>query len=144
MLDDLGLAPALQWQVEEFTRRSGIQADLTEEGVEDALPDLVKTCIYRIVQEALNNCEKHACASRVRLVLRQEPGEFSLQVRDDGCGFRLDAAGKPRDGGLGLLGMRERVARLEGEFRLESSPGAGTAIAVRIPLAAARSAGVGA
>ena len=63
LLDDLGLAPALQFQLEDFLRRSGITCDFVEEGVSDQLPDAVKTCVYRVVQEALHNCEKHSGAA---------------------------------------------------------------------------------
>ena len=71
LLDDLGLAPALQFQLEEFLRRSGITCEFVEEGVSDQLPDAVKTCVYRVVQEALHNCEKHSGAAGVRVVVRQ-------------------------------------------------------------------------
>ncbi len=136
LLDDLGLVPALQWQAEDFARRSGIVCDFLEEEVQELLPDSVKTCAYRVVQEALNNCEKHAAASRVHLAIRQRPGMLSVEVADDGRGFELDAKGMPlHSDGIGLVGMRERAARLGGALVIESSPGRGTRVLLEIPLA---------
>jgi signal transduction histidine kinase len=135
LLDDLGLIPALQWQVQEFSHRSGIACKFSESGVEPHLPDSVKTCIYRMVQEALHNCEKHAAAASIQVSLRQEPGWLTLEVVDDGCGFAFDAKAMPgRGSGLGLVGMRERAAMVGGKLSIESSPGKGTRLAATIPL----------
>jgi signal transduction histidine kinase len=136
LLDDLGLAPALQWQLEEFTRRSGIVCEFCEDGVDDMLPDPVKTCVYRVVQEALHNCEKHAGANRVSIALRQLPDSLEAEVRDNGRGFELNQKSMPhRNAGLGILGMRERAARVGGTLALETAPGRGTHLSLRIPLA---------
>jgi signal transduction histidine kinase len=136
LLDDFGLAPALQWQLEEFTRRSEIVCDFTEDGVDDRLPDPVKTCVYRVVQEALHNCEKHAGANRVSVTLRQLPDSLAVEVRDNGRGFELDEKSMPhRNAGLGILGMRERAARIGGSLALETAPGRGTRLSLLIPLA---------
>jgi signal transduction histidine kinase len=132
LLDDLGLAPALQFQLEDFLRRSGIACDFAEEGVSDRLPDAVKTCVYRVVQEALHNCEKHSGASSVRVAVRQLPDCLLAEIEDNGRGF---VAGQRRNG-LGLLGLRERAAAAGGTLVIESAPGRGTRIALRIPLAA--------
>jgi signal transduction histidine kinase len=138
LLDDLGLAPALQFQLEEFLRRSGIACEFVEEGVSDQLPDVVKTCVYRVVQEALHNCEKHAGAASVRVVVRQLPDCLTAEIEDDGRGFQVNGQGMPsRTSGLGLLGIRERVAIAGGSLAIDSAPGHGTRIALRIPLAAA-------
>ncbi len=135
LLDDLGLAPALQWQAEDFSRRSGIPCSFSEEGLEEALPDTLKTCVYRIVQEALNNCEKHAGATAVRVVVCQRDGELAVQVADNGRGFALDRYGNPAgSGGLGILGIRERLARLGGSLNLESGAGRGTRLEIRLPV----------
>jgi signal transduction histidine kinase len=135
LLDDLGLIPALQWQLQEFSHRSGIACQFSESGVEQHLPDSVKTCIYRMVQEALHNCEKHAAAAHIQVSLRQEPGWLTLEVADDGRGFAFDAKHMPgRDGGLGIVGMRERAAMVGGKLSIESSPGKGTRLAATIPL----------
>ena len=135
LLDDLGLAPALQWQAEDFSRRSGIPCSFSEEGLEEALPDALKTCVYRIVQEALNNCEKHAGATAVTVVVCQRDGELAVQVADNGRGFALDRYGNPAgSGGLGILGIRERLARLGGSLNLESGAGRGTRLEIRLPV----------
>jgi signal transduction histidine kinase len=136
LLDDLGLTPALQFQLEEFLRRSGITCEFVEEGVSDALPDAVKTCVYRVVQEALHNCEKHAGARNVRVVVRQLADSLVTEIEDDGRGFQLNEQRMPRaTGGLGLLGIRERVAIAGGSLVIDSAPGQGTRIGMRIPLA---------
>ncbi|MEO8597537.1 MAG: sensor histidine kinase [Candidatus Solibacter sp.] len=132
LLDDLGLVPALQFQLEEFLRRSGIACEFIEDSVEDQLPDAVKTCVYRVVQEALHNCEKHAGAHSVRVTVRQLNDHLMAEVEDDGCGFTM---GGHRSSGLGLLGMRERSVNAGGSLIIDSSPGHGTRIALRIPLA---------
>jgi signal transduction histidine kinase len=154
LLDDLGLTPALQWLLEDFERRSGVACEFAEEGVQDLLPDSVKTCVYRVVQEALHNCEKHAGASQVRVTARQGEAQVQVEIEDNGRGLELDSKGMPgRNAGLGILGMRERAARVGGALTLDSSPGRGTRICLRIPLAdltvsnsktAASEAGVGA
>ncbi len=132
LLDDLGLAPALHFQLEDFLRRSGIACDFVEEGVSDHLPDAVKTCVYRVVQEALHNCEKHSGASSVRVAVRQLPDCLLAEIEDNGRGF---VSGERRKG-LGLLGIRERAAAAGGTLIIDSAPGRGTRIALRIPLAA--------
>jgi len=135
LLDDLGLVPALQFQLEEFLRRSGIQCEFLDEGVADQLPDIVKTCVYRVVQEALHNCEKHSAASKVRVAVRQVPGFLVAEIEDDGRGFQLNSQGMPlKSTGLGLMGIRERAASARGALVIDSSPGRGTRIALRIPL----------
>lgn len=134
ILDDLGLVPALQFQLEEFLRRSGIACEFTEDGVEERLPDAAKTCVYRVVQEALHNCEKHSGARRVRVTVRQLDDCLLAEVEDDGCGF----AATSRRSGLGLLGMRERSANAGGSLVIDSAPGHGTRIALRIPMARAK------
>jgi signal transduction histidine kinase len=136
LLDDLGLVPALQWQLEDFGRRSGITCDFSGDGVDDMLPDSVKTCVYRVVQEALHNCEKHAGANRVSVALHQLPDSLVVEVRDNGRGFELNEKSMPRrNAGLGILGMRERAARMGGTMTIETSPGRGTHLIMRIPLA---------
>jgi signal transduction histidine kinase len=131
LLDDLGLVPALQFQLEEFLRRSGIACEFTEDGVEEHLPDPVKTCVYRVVQEALHNCEKHSGASKVRVTVRQLDECLLAKVEDDGRGF---TSAVQRSTGLGLLGMRERSANVGGSLTIDSALGQGTRISLRIPL----------
>ena len=137
LLDDLGLVPALQFQLEDFSRRSGIAAEFVEENVAEQLPDTVKTCVYRVVQEALHNCEKHSGASKVRLTVRQSPEALMVVVEDNGRGFQLNEKHMPRQTtGLGLLGIRERAANAGGSLVIDSTLGNGARIALRIPLAA--------
>jgi signal transduction histidine kinase len=129
MLDDFGLVPALNWQARETAKRTGMRVQIDSE-VEDELPDDHKTTIYRIVQEALNNCARHAQATTVQVSVRGENGQILLNVQDDGSGFDPQ-----RVRGLGLLGMEERVRHLGGEFVIDSRPGRGTLLHIALPLA---------
>ena len=129
MLDDLGLVPALQWQAREVSRRTGLDVSVVEENVSDNLSDEYKTCIYRVVQEALNNASKHSQAKNVAVVVKQEPRRVLLTIQDNGVGF--DAR---RVRGLGLLGVAERVNRLRGRLQVDSRPGSGTVLRVTLPL----------
>lgn len=128
MLDDLGLIPALRWQAREVSKRTSMDVSVATELGPDELPDAYKTCIYRVVQEALNNCARHSQAKTVRIRIRQEPRRLALSVQDDGRGF--DAA---QTKGLGLLGIQERVASLGGECKIHSEPGEGAILAVELP-----------
>jgi signal transduction histidine kinase len=121
MLDDLGLIPALEWQAREVSRRTGIDIRVAAEGVDESLPDAVRTCIYRVVQEALQNVSRHSGAKHARVVVKQTADGLRLQVEDDGSGF--DPA---RTRGMGLLGMEERVRQLGGRLEVKSEPGRGT------------------
>jgi signal transduction histidine kinase len=139
MLDDLGLGPALQWQAEDFTRRTGVPCTVSEAGLRDDLPDAAKTCVYRVAQEALHNCETHASAARVSLEARQFEDHLEIIILDDGRGFELDAEGKPRgSSGLGILGMHERAVQLGGTLDIESASGRGARVRLTLPVAAAQ------
>jgi len=129
LLDDLGLGPALQRQAREFSQHTGIPAYIELSGDLEGLPDRHRTCIYRIVQESLTNCAKHAHASRIDVRLAGSPESVELAVADDGAGFNRRAAAE----GLGLIGIEERVRELEGELAIESAPGKGTRLRVRLP-----------
>lgn len=129
MLDDLGLIAALEWQAREVSRRTGMLVETVSENVSDALSDEHRTCVYRIVQEALNNSSRHAYARNVRVVVRQEPNRLSVSIDDDGKGFDPS-----RLRGLGLVGMNERVSQLGGELKVESDPARGTCLRVELPL----------
>jgi signal transduction histidine kinase len=130
MLDDFGLLPALNWQAKETGKRTGLRVHVTAGELPNDLPEEHKTCIYRIVQEALNNVSRHAQASMVQISLQHRVGEIELSVQDDGTGF--DAQ---RVRGLGLLGMEERVHHLGGIFGIDSQPGRGTLLKIVLPLA---------
>lgn len=129
MLDDLGLGPALEWQVREFSRHTGVPAAIQVEGVLENLSDSQRTCIYRVVQEALTNCARHAQAKNVHVLLHAEDGQTTVAVQDDGIGFDT----RSRKTGLGLLGINERVQELNGKVILNSQPGSGTMVRVEIP-----------
>ena len=129
MLDDLGLVAALDWQAREVSKRTGMFVDTIDENVSNNLPEEHRTCVYRIVQEALNNCSKHAYAKNVRIVVCQEPNHLRVSIEDDGKGF--DAS---RVRGLGLVGMNERVSQLGGVLKVESDPARGTRLRVDLPL----------
>ena len=87
MLDDLGLAPALNWQAREVSRRTGMQVEVDADNLPDELPDEHRTCVYRIVQEALNNAARHAGATSVKVAVRLEPGALAMEISDNGRGF---------------------------------------------------------
>jgi signal transduction histidine kinase len=134
LLDDLGLSPALQSLAEEFTRRTNTPCELHEEGVRETLPDVVKTCVYRVVQEALNNVQKHAAARSVRIHVQQAATELTVQVVDDGRGWVATGSEGVRAGKLGILGMRERASILGGSLVFQSTPGVGSTIELRVPV----------
>ena len=129
MLDDLGLIAALEWQAREVSRRTGMFVETVSENVSDALPDEHRTCVYRIVQEALNNCSKHAYATNVKVVVHQEANHLRVSIEDDGKGFD-----PTRARGLGLIGMNERVSQLGGVFKVDSDPQRGTRLRVDLPI----------
>jgi signal transduction histidine kinase len=129
MLDDLGLLPALEWQAREVGKRNGLRIKVDADEVADQLPEEHKTCVYRIVQEALHNIVQHAGAHSVIVTVRQETGSLLLAVRDDGKGFDPH-----RQRGMGLLGIEERVGHLGGSLSVESQPGSGTTLRVKLPL----------
>lgn len=132
MLDDLGLVAAVEWQAREVSKRTGMLVETVDENVSDDLPEDHKTCVYRVVQEALNNCAKHAQAKHARVSLKSVPNHLIVTIEDDGKGF--DAS---RVRGLGLIGMNERVSQLGGALKVESEPGRGTRVSVDLALAGA-------
>ncbi len=132
MLDDFGLQPALEWHVRDFTRRFGVRIELNVQGSFDGLPDQYRTCVYRVVQEALTNCVRHARARSIEITLAGHSDRLDVSVTDDGIG--LDPA--RRREGLGLRGIDERVKELHGAMAITSAPGAGTTLAIRLPLSA--------
>jgi signal transduction histidine kinase len=130
MLDDLGLIPALKWQARESAKRTSMDVTVATELDSDNLPDEYKTCIYRVVQEALHNCARHSQATTVRIRVEQRPDRLMLIIQDDGQGFDVRHMK-----GLGLLGVQERVARLGGKCSIHSKPGRGTILTVELPFA---------
>ncbi len=138
MLDDLGLIPALQWQAREVSRRTCMDVTVSTDLVSDDLPDEYKTCIYRVVQEALHNCSAHSQATAVRIKVEQEPERLTLSIRDNGKGFDVK-----QSKGLGLLGIEERAAHLGGKCQIHSKLGSGTTLAIELPFRAGQSAKIG-
>ncbi|MCP4899283.1 MAG: response regulator [bacterium] len=136
MLDELGLESTLRWLTSSFSERTGIEVDLQIVGMGSTrLGSNTETTLYRAVQEALTNVTRHAQADAVDITLRTVDFEIELLIRDNGIGFDMELPGYT-DGevpGLGLLGMRERVANLGGSIHLDSKPGEGTTLTVHVP-----------
>jgi PAS domain S-box-containing protein len=131
--ETLGLVPALRAVCDEMSRQHGLMVDLRDRQIPRALGSAVSLCAYRIVQEALHNVVKHSGATRASVELTGSPTALELVVADQGRGFVPDAQGLV---GLGLVSMGERVKLLDGEIAIDSSPGDGTRLRVRLPLAA--------
>ena len=135
MLDDLGLLPALRWLAREVSRTGSMSVDIMAEPFVDDLPDEHRTCIFRIVQEAVRNAARHSGAHQVRVYIAERMEEknasLRLSVQDDGKGFD-----PLQETGLGILGMQERVLRLGGTLEVNSKPGRGTIITFELPLPA--------
>jgi len=129
MLDDFGLVPALNWHAREMSKRTGLNVRISADEISDDLPDEHKTCIYRVVQEALNNAARHANARNLQVIVKSDDPSVVFSVRDDGSGFD-----KRFVRGLGMLGMEERVRRLGGQLRIDSEIGRGTTISAELPL----------
>jgi PAS domain S-box-containing protein len=134
MLDDLGLTAACEWQVQNFTARTGIPCELTLGVGELDLPDPYATTVFRVLQESLTNVAKHAQAERVDVNLEREGGEVVLTVQDDGAGF--DPAQERGVNSFGLIGLRERTYLVGGELSIDSAAGGGTRVELRVPVKA--------
>ncbi len=130
MLDDFGLTPALEWLVRDTQRRSKLAVRLSVTGPAATLSDEARTCVYRIVQEALTNCVRHAEARHVDVNVRVDGSEVVVEVSDDGRGM---PAGEQRRG-LGLVGLEERARELRGTLQVQTVPGQGTRLRARLPL----------
>ena len=128
MLDDLGLAAALEWQGREVSRNSQMEVEVQPGNLSEDLPDEYRICIYRFVQEALQNAVRHAGASAATVTVEQSANRIVVRVKDNGAGFTPQ-----RTRGLGLLGMEERVKRLGGTFSVQSAPQQGTAATAELP-----------
>jgi signal transduction histidine kinase len=130
MLDDLGLQPALEWLARDVSRKCGLQVVLSVTGTIDDLPDAHRTCVYRVVQEALTNVVRHAGATRADVVVARHQTLLTVTITDDGRGFVV----VQRVEGLGLRGIEERVKELAGSVRVTSTPGTGTTITMHLPV----------
>jgi signal transduction histidine kinase len=132
-LDHLGLAASLRGLVRSWAERFGIEAEFECSAPEDIrLPPEVEANVYRLVQEALHNIVKHAAARHVSVLLSHRAGQAILVIEDDGRGFHVDEPAANR--GLGLISMRERATLVGGEIEIDSAPGRGTSIFVKVPI----------
>lgn len=132
VLDDLGLIAAIEWQAEEFQKRTGILCEVSFHPDDVTLDGERSTAIFRILQEALTNVIRHAEATRVRVLLEREEGRVLLRVEDNGKGITKDQLSDPRS--FGLIGIRERAGFLGGKVRIEGNSGKGTVVTVSLPL----------
>lgn len=139
MLDAVGLVPALQKHIVAFQELSGITCQIHCVGTPYRLPPTTEITVFRLVEESLHNVLSHARASNTSVTLDFDPTGLSVTIQDDGQGFDIEQNRKNGSGkGLGLLGMRERVKSLNGEMQVWSSPGQGTRLVFRLPLAETR------
>ncbi|WP_374710555.1 sensor histidine kinase [Massilia pseudoviolaceinigra] len=129
---DLGLSAAVEWQIAEFKRRTGIACELIDEPKEVALSDHAATAFFRILQESLSNIVRHAQATRVRVELKLNGNRLSMTVTDNGIG--LQAGERAKVGSFGLVGIEERISILGGSFSISSNGGDGTTVCVSVPL----------
>lgn len=133
-LDDFGLDAALSSYAEEWSRNTGIAVDIHADHGSERLPMAVESAVYRVVQEALTNVARHSGSTRAGVVVERRNGDLVTVVEDSGVGFQLDSAFKRNSAQLGLRGIRERAELLGGSMDIETSPGGGTTLFVRIPI----------
>ncbi len=138
LLDDLGLADAAQWQLDDFSRRTGIAVESYITADNGALDERISINLFRILQESLTNVARHANATLVQVFLSTDDEGLQMEVRDNGKGAQ---AGDGRQLGHGLLGIRERTILLGGRMTIVTEPGQGFSVSIRIPLTASQSAG---
>ncbi|MBQ5948707.1 CHASE domain-containing protein [Massilia sp. ST3] len=129
---DLGLSAAVDWQVADFSRRTGIACELLDDDGDYRIDDHCATAFFRILQESLNNVARHAHATRVWIDLRQHADMLTMTIRDNGVG--IQPGSRNRNGSFGLVGIEERVGILGGSFSVSSGPETGTTIVVTIPV----------
>jgi signal transduction histidine kinase len=137
VMDDVGLVAGLDWLVSDVCARSdvsaGLQVELGSQGVPPQLPTDLEVALYRVAQEALNNCLKHAEASSVNVALSVDERRVLLEVADDGCGFQATTPDRPDVPHLGILGMQHRVRPWRGTVLLRPAVGHGTVVTVEVP-----------
>jgi two-component system sensor histidine kinase UhpB len=135
-LDDLGLLAALEAHTEGYAARLPVRVDFAARGFREddgRLHPQLELVLYRVVQEALTNAAKHAQAHAVRVELNRTPDEVVATITDDGQGFDVDEMMRSRERGLGLFGMQERLALVQGQLVIDSEPGRGTRVEARVP-----------
>ncbi len=136
-LDDLGLVAALEAQTESYTSRMPVSVEFTADGFAelDRLPPQVELVLYRVVQEALTNAARHAEPKSVSVHLTRTEAGVAATIADDGRGFDVDSVMRSKERGLGLFGMQERLALVQGQLSIESQRGHGTRVLATVPLA---------
>jgi PAS domain S-box-containing protein len=132
ILDDLGLFSAIEWQVEEFQNRAKINCHLDIEGEIDFIDDEVSIAVFRIFQETLTNITRHSHATQTEIKILCSDNDLMMDVEDNGKGISIEALNSSMS--LGIIGMRERVNILRGEFEIFGDPGKGTKVHIKIPL----------
>lgn len=132
LLDEIGLEAAMEWHLNEFKKRTAIDSSFEETGQNLQLSDPVKTVLFRIFQESLTNIARHSHAKHIQIRLTLEKGGIEMTVRDNGKGFDPQILNNTKS--LGILGMKERVAEINGLITISSLPGSGTTISVWLPL----------
>ena len=132
VLDSVGLCAAIEWQVEDFERRTNISCHVSVLAEETAINDKQATATFRILQESLTNVIRHAGANQLRVSLNQEDGELVLQIHDNGCGIAQEKLDNLHS--IGLMSMRERALALGGNVQITGTPGSGTTVTAHIPL----------
>jgi signal transduction histidine kinase len=132
LLDDLGLIAAIEWQLSEFEKRSGIKTGFAGPEGDLELQDNVNTAVFRIFQESLTNIARHAAAKKVNVSMQNNNESFILRITDDGRGFDKHKIIDNKT--LGILGMKERTAMIGGTYEISSSPGKGTTVVLAIPV----------
>lgn len=137
VLDDLGLVPAMHRYIDDFKKQYSINAEFIFFGKQERLSPPVEVALFRVIQEALNNVQKHARAKQVLVKMEQLSSKITVLIRDDGRGFDIESVGKSKNRECyGLINMRERTQILNGEFKIASTPGKGTVITIVVPLQA--------
>ena len=132
VLDDLGLLPALEWLSDDFEKRSGVRTKFISEISDPGLDAGINTALFKFFQESLTNIAKHAQASEVYASLKNENGKLIMTIKDNGKGFAVSAIENKKT--LGILGIKERLALLHGEYDIISSPGQGATVTVMVPV----------
>jgi signal transduction histidine kinase len=132
VLDDLGLVPAIEWQIEQFQARTGLKCHWTSNASDIELSRERATAVFRILQEILTNVLRHAGAANLYVRLGRSKNYFELEVKDDGQG--ITESQTRNTGSLGLLGMRERALLVGGDVRITGKEGGGTTVLVRVPI----------
>lgn len=132
ILDSLGLGAALEWQAQEFKKRTGIEVQFQQEAELPSIDDAVKTGVYRIVQESLTNVARHSHATKVEIILQGQNDILHVEINDNGKGFDNALLNHPDS--LGLLSLRERARMIGGNTEIKGSPGKGTQVSLDVPL----------